>query len=145
MDTKPVNDPWIDLAEQAMLASASAAVPGKFLVDVIPWLKYIPEWFPGAGFQRQAREWKELWARFRVAPFLAAEENIVSGCFTINLLLFVNIGGSIKAKGGGQHSFVSSSLDSINDKHDVEGQKSIIQDVAVSFLAGTVSLSFLGV
>lgn len=78
METKPTNDPWIHLAEEAMLASAAAAIPGKYLVDVLPWLKYVPEWFPGAGFKRQAREWRELWTRFRVAPFLAAEENIVS-------------------------------------------------------------------
>lgn len=115
MDTKPVNDPWIYLAEQAMLASAAAAVPGKYIVDVLPWLKYVPEWFPGAGFKRQAREWRELWAKFRTAPFVAAEENI--------------------ARGGGQHSFVSSCLDSINEKHDLQEQKVVIQDTAVSFLA----------
>lgn len=78
MNTMPANDPWIQLAEQAMLASASAAVPGKWLVDIFPSLKHVPEWFPGAGFKTQAKEWKDLWTKFRTKFFLAGEENIVS-------------------------------------------------------------------
>ena len=35
--------------------------PGNFwLVDVLPILRYIPAWVPGAGFQRVAREGREL-------------------------------------------------------------------------------------
>ncbi len=29
-------------------------VPGKFLVEAIPALQYLPTWFPGADFKRQA-------------------------------------------------------------------------------------------
>lgn len=32
--------------------------PGAFIVDVFPLLRYLPEWFPGAGFRRSARIWK---------------------------------------------------------------------------------------
>lgn len=45
--------------------SATGAIPGKFLVDVLPWLKYVPEWVPGASFQRLAREWKEVWRELK--------------------------------------------------------------------------------
>ena len=61
-----------------MAASAAGAIPGRFLVDVFPWLKYIPEWFPGANFQRIARECKELWQRFANQTFEVAEANMVS-------------------------------------------------------------------
>lgn len=88
MNTKPTNDPWVHLAEQAMLASAAAAVPAKWFVDVFPSLKHLPEWFPGAGFKRQAREWKELWRRFRVEPFLAGQENIVSDISKVHGLVY---------------------------------------------------------
>ncbi|XP_006463801.1 hypothetical protein AGABI2DRAFT_208721 [Agaricus bisporus var. bisporus H97] len=115
MDTMPANDPWIQLAEQAMLASASAAVPGKWLVDIFPSLKHVPEWFPGAGFKTQAREWKDLWTKFRTKFFLAGEENIAKGC--------------------GQKSFLSSSLDHIDEKGDIKAQKNVIQDTAATFLA----------
>lgn len=37
-----------------------AAVPGKWVVDMVPWLKYVPEWMPGASFHSKARYWKNL-------------------------------------------------------------------------------------
>ncbi|CAE6464715.1 unnamed protein product [Rhizoctonia solani] len=30
-----------------------------FLVNLIPWLQYVPEWLPGAGWKRIARDWRE--------------------------------------------------------------------------------------
>ncbi|KAF4951326.1 hypothetical protein FGADI_7524 [Fusarium gaditjirri] len=35
-----------------------AAKPGAFMVDLIPLLKYVPAWFPGAGFKTTAKEWR---------------------------------------------------------------------------------------
>ncbi|EJD43723.1 cytochrome P450 [Auricularia subglabra TFB-10046 SS5] len=32
-----------------------AIVPGNYLVDVVPFLRFVPTWFPGAGFKRHAR------------------------------------------------------------------------------------------
>ena len=31
-------------------------VPGAYLVETLPALRYLPSWFPGAGFQREAAE-----------------------------------------------------------------------------------------
>ncbi|KXN87205.1 O-methylsterigmatocystin oxidoreductase [Leucoagaricus sp. SymC.cos] len=53
---KRVNDPWIALSEESMTQITAAVVPGKYVVDALPFLKYIPEWFPGAGFKKEARE-----------------------------------------------------------------------------------------
>jgi len=78
ISVEPENDPLVNLAEKAMAASAVAGIPGKFLVDIFPLLKYLPEWIPGASFQRIAREWKELWREFADRPFQMAEESIVS-------------------------------------------------------------------
>lgn len=113
--TKPENDPLVHLAEEAMAASATGAIPGKFLVDVFPLLKYIPEWFPGASFQRIAREWKELWQRFISLTFQAAEANISSG--------------------SAERSFVSASLDAVDENQDIEKQKVAIKETAVTFIA----------
>jgi hypothetical protein len=55
----------------------AAAIPGAFLVDVIPLLKYVPEWFPGAGFQKKAKAWKKFALTMVEAPFAAAKRNIV--------------------------------------------------------------------
>lgn len=33
--------------------------PSDFLVNTIPWLAYVPDWFPGAGWKKTAREWRD--------------------------------------------------------------------------------------
>ncbi|KAI6017138.1 cytochrome P450 [Pisolithus marmoratus] len=52
-------DPFVDLAEKVLDDFFRYAAAGAFMVDSIPALAYIPEWFPGAGFKRKAREWHE--------------------------------------------------------------------------------------
>ncbi|PWY89157.1 cytochrome P450 [Aspergillus heteromorphus CBS 117.55] len=52
-------DPLVDLANEAMDRFSVAASPGRWLVDTIPALKYMPEWFPGASFQRTGRAWRK--------------------------------------------------------------------------------------
>lgn len=34
-------------------------------------VKYVPEWVPGAGFKRQAREWKQVITSILEDPFHA--------------------------------------------------------------------------
>lgn len=48
-------DQFLRAAVEAVDSATIAMVPGKFLIDVIPMLKHIPEWFPGAGFKTFAR------------------------------------------------------------------------------------------
>ncbi|KAF8066895.1 cytochrome P450 [Lyophyllum atratum] len=75
----PKGDRYITIAEKALGGMAEAANPGAFLVDLIPFLKHIPEWVPGAGFQRKAREWKEAVYEMRDAPFEAVMHAIKAG------------------------------------------------------------------
>ncbi|KAF8874752.1 cytochrome P450 [Infundibulicybe gibba] len=60
IDIREENDPYVETAEEAMEGMAKAAVPGTFLVDFIPILKYVPGWVPGAGFKRMATHWRGL-------------------------------------------------------------------------------------
>lgn len=78
LDVSPKNDRYITIAEKALDAMAKAVTPGAFLVDIIPTLKYVPAWMPGAGFQRQAREWKKMVLEMRDAPFLAVQNTMVT-------------------------------------------------------------------
>jgi len=66
------------MAEEALSTISAAVVPGAFLVDFMPFLKYVPEWMPGAGFQKTAKKYLEIQGRFRNDPFNAIVKNIVS-------------------------------------------------------------------
>ncbi|KAG6872997.1 hypothetical protein C0992_009179, partial [Termitomyces sp. T32_za158] len=69
-------DPYITTAEQASHSLTAAAIPGRFLVDSVPALKYVPAWMPFAGFQRKAKEWKELAMKMIHLPYEAVKQNI---------------------------------------------------------------------
>ena len=71
------NDPYIKIAEEAVAASAEFLIPGTFLVDIIPILKYVPEWFPGAKFQSKAAMMRKHADSIRNTTFAATEELIV--------------------------------------------------------------------
>ncbi|TRM66193.1 cytochrome P450 [Schizophyllum amplum] len=51
-------DYYVSLADEALEAIIHAGMFGTFLVDYLPWLQYVPRWFPGAAFKRRARQWK---------------------------------------------------------------------------------------
>ncbi|KAJ5242058.1 uncharacterized protein N7469_000385 [Penicillium citrinum] len=50
-------DPLVSLADLALQQFSNAIIPGAWLVDMIPALKYIPEWFPGANFKKIGRQY----------------------------------------------------------------------------------------
>jgi hypothetical protein len=53
INIRPYDDPLIAIAEEAIGAMSELVVAGTFLVDIIPILKYVPSWFPGAKFQKK--------------------------------------------------------------------------------------------
>ena len=77
INVRPYNDPYIKIAEEAIGAIAELLIPGTFLVDIIPILKYVPEWFPGAKFQSKAAVMRKHAAIMRNTTFAATEELIV--------------------------------------------------------------------
>ncbi|KAK0213184.1 cytochrome P450 [Desarmillaria ectypa] len=68
------NDEFVRIAEEAQFAMVSTARPGAYLVDFIPLLKYVPEWFPGAHFQHVAREGRELAEDLQNKPYAWARK-----------------------------------------------------------------------
>ncbi|KAH9925318.1 cytochrome P450 [Fomitopsis serialis] len=50
------DDPFIRAVERALNDFSEISAPGAYLVDGFPFLRHIPEWFPGASFKRIARE-----------------------------------------------------------------------------------------
>ncbi|KAG6843347.1 hypothetical protein H0H87_005586, partial [Tephrocybe sp. NHM501043] len=87
LEVQAKNDPYIATAAQAVHTLTAAAVPGAFLVDVVPILKYVPYWMPFAGFQRKARRWRKLALDMINLPYAAAKRNIENGDSTPSFVL----------------------------------------------------------
>lgn len=76
------DDPYVKLAVEGSRSLIETAIPGRYLVDSLPFLKHIPDWFPGAGFKREGKKYKKLTDKFREEPFLAAVSAMVSSFIT---------------------------------------------------------------
>jgi hypothetical protein len=89
------HDPFVDLADKATEQFSLSTTPGAFLVDVIPLLKHVPAWFPGAGFQRTAQQWSNTLKEMVDMPYDFTKQQIAAGIappsFTSNLLEGKNI------------------------------------------------------
>lgn len=72
-------DPLVSLADEALEQFSQATVPGRWLVDVVPALRHLPEWFPGAGFKRTAKQWNHTLERVVEAPNKFVEKQISEG------------------------------------------------------------------
>ncbi|KAJ7167132.1 cytochrome P450 [Mycena filopes] len=73
------HDPYIDLAEEVMHTFSLAVVPGAFLVDTFPLLKHVPDWIPGAGFKRKAKQWRKTTRQLLDLPFAETERRMEMG------------------------------------------------------------------
>ncbi|KAF7358497.1 hypothetical protein MVEN_00900400 [Mycena venus] len=124
----PSDDPYIQMAETAMHDASNASIPGAFLVDTFPALKYVPSWFPGAGFKRKAKEWRKVVHEVLEKPFQETKRNI--------------------AMGTAHPSFTSLNLHNIDasEAFDLATQESLIKGVAATmYVAGAdTTVSALG-
>jgi cytochrome P450 len=123
---QPTSDPYVGLAEEAARVAAPLLVAGSFLVDVIPWMKYIPEWFPGAKFQRTARTMREHANAIRNKPFRASQQLVSSGNF--------------------DSAFVTEALQELDQAEDPRQEIEDLKDIAGQvFMAGAdTTASVLG-
>ncbi|VDC03997.1 unnamed protein product [Peniophora sp. CBMAI 1063] len=69
-DTMPESDPVVDLVNEAMAQFGEITESSTiWIVDVFPILKNLPSWFPGAGFLKKARYYKDTIHRMAEVPF----------------------------------------------------------------------------
>lgn len=78
-EIKEENDPVVKLAEQSVEDLGHLLESGNFLVEIFPWLKYVPEWFPGAGFQKTVKEWKTTLDTIQRTPFEFTKAQVAAG------------------------------------------------------------------
>ncbi|CAG7851800.1 O-methylsterigmatocystin oxidoreductase Short=OMST oxidoreductase; AltName: Full=Aflatoxin B synthase; AltName: Full=Aflatoxin biosynthesis protein Q; AltName: Full=Cytochrome P450 64 [Serendipita indica DSM 11827] len=78
-DMKPEGDEFVELAEISADTFSQAAAPGAWLVDIFPWMRHIPAWFPGARFQRIAREWKAVNDYLHSKPYNDVKAQMAAG------------------------------------------------------------------
>ncbi len=77
----------IQMIDAAIEGSAQALIPGRFLVDAFPLLQYVPAWFPGAGFQKTFKRWREKTSRMK-SEVLLKTRNIASVYSPLHIFIY---------------------------------------------------------
>ncbi|KAI0326166.1 O-methylsterigmatocystin oxidoreductase [Cubamyces sp. BRFM 1775] len=119
------DDPYISLAENATEVFNEITVPGRFVVELLPFLRYLPSWLPGMDFKRVAAKWSEDVRALRNVPFDAAIDAMT--------------------KGERRPSMVSSLLDEAlsNGDSGLEEDATLFKDTAgVAYIAGADTTTF---
>jgi hypothetical protein len=131
INVRPYNDPYIKIVEDAVSSLAELLIPGAFFVDIIPILKYVPEWFPGAKFQRKAAVMREHAVKVRNATFAATEEIMVCNSSPfLGFLLMLHIRS--QASGSDyDSSLVSETLKEIHNSDTPSQDINLLKDTAV--------------
>ncbi|KAF9451141.1 cytochrome P450 [Macrolepiota fuliginosa MF-IS2] len=111
-------DPLIQQSEETFTASTSAVSPGRFLVSIVPMLKYVPEWAPGATFKTIGRQIAEQLTLLKEGPYLNTLKRMDDGTAPV--------------------SFVATSLEKYRDAPDLEYQALLIKQTAAQIF-GAVS------
>ncbi|KAI0712492.1 cytochrome P450 [Earliella scabrosa] len=66
-------DRLLEVIDAAMEGVAEGLTPGAFLVEYFPFLRHVPAWVPGAGFQRKLKRWRDSSHEMVDMPFAQAK------------------------------------------------------------------------
>ncbi|TFK68097.1 cytochrome P450 [Pluteus cervinus] len=77
-----MDDEFLKLATKVSQQTGVALQPGRWMVNYIPILAYVPAWFPGAGFQKLAREGKDYYFKLTRPPYERVKEELSRGVAT---------------------------------------------------------------
>ncbi|CAK7234014.1 hypothetical protein SBRCBS47491_008806 [Sporothrix bragantina] len=72
-------DMLVTLIDQMMTEFSLAAAPMAWMVDIIPALQHIPEWFPGATFQKTAKKWRQSILNAAYVPYRFVQRQMAAG------------------------------------------------------------------
>ncbi|KAJ3520043.1 hypothetical protein NMY22_g12920 [Coprinellus aureogranulatus] len=73
------NKARIDNSQRLMIELGEARKPARFLVNVLPILRYVPGWVPGAGFQQHFKRLAAMSHEVRNTPFEIVQRLSESG------------------------------------------------------------------
>ncbi|KAG2363068.1 cytochrome P450 [Suillus spraguei] len=78
---RTVDDYWIGVAQMALESGYTLSYRGRWLVEMVPSLRFLPAWFPGAGFKREAFDVGQMLNSLAETSFNWTKEQIKGGIY----------------------------------------------------------------
>ncbi|KAF8169134.1 cytochrome P450 [Mycena galopus ATCC 62051] len=89
-EVKTIHDPFIAIVEKGADTIKAVGVIGVHIVDLLPWLRFIPDWCPGASIKSLPPGTREDLQAFLHTPFNQVKRQMADGtavaCYTTTLL-----------------------------------------------------------
>ncbi|KDQ17553.1 hypothetical protein BOTBODRAFT_155572 [Botryobasidium botryosum FD-172 SS1] len=79
---RDAQDEYVVLSEEAIKQLNEVIPPGAAMVELFPFLRHIPAWVPGAGFQRRAKLGRETARKMADAPLEYVKQQLALGSAT---------------------------------------------------------------
>ncbi|KAH7890618.1 cytochrome P450 [Phlebopus sp. FC_14] len=73
------NDPLVKLVDDAMDQFSETTAPNAFMVDIVPILRFVPQWMPGAGWKRKAAAYRDTLTDMLDAPYIMVKQRMAAG------------------------------------------------------------------
>ncbi|KAF8960012.1 cytochrome P450, partial [Flammula alnicola] len=84
-EAKPKDDSVVATSLEVMRYLEKVITPNAYLVDALPFLRHLPSWFPGAGFQIEAKRCRKLVSEMVTVPYHETLQRMVrSALFSSN-------------------------------------------------------------
>lgn len=84
-DVQEGDDPFVSLADKATEQFSLSTAPG-LVVNLFPALRYLPEWLPGGGFHKTAREWAETLHQMVEQPYQFVKDQMQAGTAQVSFV-----------------------------------------------------------
>ncbi|KAA1476022.1 cytochrome P450 [Dentipellis sp. KUC8613] len=78
-DAKAQDDPVVRITEEANSLVVQNMVPGAWILNEIPLLRWLPHWLPGMGYKLRASECRTLTREMLHGPITAVKQSLADG------------------------------------------------------------------
>ncbi|KAF8957568.1 cytochrome P450 [Flammula alnicola] len=78
-EVQSVDDPCVEAADESVNLTAQLLVPGGSFVNIFPFLRHVPQWFPGATSQKTAARVRMLTQHMMSIPLNRLKKRMVDG------------------------------------------------------------------
>jgi hypothetical protein len=133
------------MAEENIRGHTAVLIPGRYLVNTIPALRFVPSWFPGAGWRKEFDDLAEKTEEMTMKPFEGARQRMVGRVTFLaeHWLTFLLL--QIDGVQGDYPSLVNQLLDRLPSKDDPEydARTAVAKNVAAIAYVGEPYLPLL--
>ncbi|RPD61603.1 cytochrome P450 [Lentinus tigrinus ALCF2SS1-7] len=79
IDAAEKDDQYISKVDATLEGLSQGLVPGKYMVEFLPFLRHLPAWVPGAGFQKDFARWRAAGLALKNEPFAYVKQSLDRG------------------------------------------------------------------